>query len=655
MVLKSTGANNIPVYQVSGTNSSRSLPDWLIRKRKRSLKNDPDFANRVELIQDFQFDEASLKIKVSRDGNFAMATGTYKPQIHVYDFSQLSMKFDRHTDAENVDFVMISDDWTKSVHLQNDRTIEFHAQGGIHTRSRIPKFGRSIAYNRTNCDLYVGAGGNELYRLNIDQGRFLAPFECESEGINKVEVSSAHGLVGCGGENGTVEFWDPRSRNRVGILRVGGQGQGVGSGVTALAFHDDGLQFAAGTYDGLSMIYDLRSSDPILTRDQGYGFAIKNLGFLDTQSVSRKIYSADKRVVKVWDTNNGEPFTAIEPTVDINDVAHIPDTGMFFLANEGIPMHTYYVPAIGPAPRWCSFLDSITEELEEKPATSVYENFKFVTRKELEGLNLGHVIGSSVVKSYMHGYFIDMRLYEQAKLISDPFAYREHREREIRKKIEKQRESRIRTTGAAQSSGVKVNKEFAAVNKDKIDDRFKAMFEDPEFQIDENSFEYKLLHGGKPGQAQAYNGEPVRTRDAPRALTAAEEEEMERNESKSESESSSDSDSEKKERIKERRRKQAERREKQQQKRRLMEEQPEMVSVDHENRASMSLGEQLAFKAKKPVRDRDQVHKSARGEAEITFVPRSKKPVRPRIQEGRTAPRDSKDRRRASKNVFRGM
>lgn len=35
------GADNVTVYQVAGTNTSRSLPDWIERRRKRSLKNDP--------------------------------------------------------------------------------------------------------------------------------------------------------------------------------------------------------------------------------------------------------------------------------------------------------------------------------------------------------------------------------------------------------------------------------------------------------------------------------------------------------------------------------------------------------------------------------------------------------------------------------------
>ena len=45
---------------------------------RRSLKNDPEFANRVELLQDFDFEEASQCVRVSEDGDWVMSTGTYK-------------------------------------------------------------------------------------------------------------------------------------------------------------------------------------------------------------------------------------------------------------------------------------------------------------------------------------------------------------------------------------------------------------------------------------------------------------------------------------------------------------------------------------------------------------------------------------------------
>lgn len=53
------------------------------------------------------------------------------------------------------------------------------------------------------------------------------------------------------------------------------------------------------------------------------------------------------------------------------------------LANEGIQMTTYYIPQLGPAPRWCSFLENITEEMEDSTSMTAYQDYKFVDRSEL--------------------------------------------------------------------------------------------------------------------------------------------------------------------------------------------------------------------------------------------------------------------------------
>jgi ribosome biogenesis protein ENP2 len=79
--MKLTNPGTVPVYTISGANTSRPLPDWLARRRKRSLKNDPEYTNRVELLQDFEFEEASQCVRVSEDGEWVMSTGTYKPQV----------------------------------------------------------------------------------------------------------------------------------------------------------------------------------------------------------------------------------------------------------------------------------------------------------------------------------------------------------------------------------------------------------------------------------------------------------------------------------------------------------------------------------------------------------------------------------------------
>ncbi len=108
-------ADSIKVYTVNGavSGSGTALPDWLIRKRtakgkgKRAIVRE-NIEGTIDLIQDFEFPEASNKIKSTRDGHHAVATGVYKPQIRVYDLDQMTLKFERHSEAENVDFQVSS-------------------------------------------------------------------------------------------------------------------------------------------------------------------------------------------------------------------------------------------------------------------------------------------------------------------------------------------------------------------------------------------------------------------------------------------------------------------------------------------------------------------------------------------------------------------
>lgn len=105
-------SSTVKVYTVNGpaAGSSSSLPDWLTRKRaaknkgKRVVREHVE--STIELIQGFEFPEASIKVKTTKDGHHAVATGTYKPQIKVWDLDQLSQKFERHSESENVDFIV---------------------------------------------------------------------------------------------------------------------------------------------------------------------------------------------------------------------------------------------------------------------------------------------------------------------------------------------------------------------------------------------------------------------------------------------------------------------------------------------------------------------------------------------------------------------
>ena len=65
---------------------------------------------------------------------------------------------------------------------------------------------------------------------------------------------------------------------------------------------------------------------------------------------------------------------------------------------------------------------------------SVYDDYKFITRAELENIGLSHLIGSNLLRGYMHGYFIDARLYHK---VLCPIARVIILKQTIRKTIEK--------------------------------------------------------------------------------------------------------------------------------------------------------------------------------------------------------------------------
>lgn len=152
------------------------------------------------------------------------------PQMRCYDVAQLSMKFDRHLDAEIVDFQILSEDYSKAVFLCADRrwaaaavwccgagscgraggrplggeeaaegaaaavhaaahspdpcafvalppypahpiqsglprSICFHARFGAYYKTRVPKFGRDLAYCPFSAELLVAASAPEVRGL----------------------------------------------------------------------------------------------------------------------------------------------------------------------------------------------------------------------------------------------------------------------------------------------------------------------------------------------------------------------------------------------------------------------------------------------------------------------------------------------------------
>lgn len=495
--------NNIKIYNLS---AGKSLPEWLSERKRRSLsKKNVDIRRRIDLIQDFDMPGVSTSLRVSKDEQHILVTGIYKPRVKCFDVHNLALKFERCFDSEVVTFEILSDDYSKLIFLHCDRHVEFHAAHGRYYRLRVPNFGRDLKYHFPSCDTFVVGDSNKIYRINLERGQFLQPFETEATSINKCEINPLHHLLMIGTQDGKVEAWDPRVRNRVGVLDcalhcITQEKLEKIPAITALKFQG-GLNLGVGTSTGQVLLFDIRSSKPFLIKDHMYELPIKSIEFHQKMDL---VYSMDSSIVKIWEKDTGKNYTSIEAQYDFNDLCVIPNTGMLLMANETRKMQVYYVPSLGPAPYWCSFLDNITEELEELNYDIIYDDYKFITEKELDELGLSHLKGTNLLRAYMHGYFVDIRLYRKARDVMKPFEFEEYKKRRIREKIKEEAVSRVQVQklpNVNQELALKLMDNTNVKNKKKQasstllkDDRFKALFSNPEFQIDKNSEEYALLN-----------------------------------------------------------------------------------------------------------------------------------------------------------------
>lgn len=539
MIRRAPGASDLHAYDISGrtptpinanlTIGSKSAAAKKRARRKVELEN-----TETDLIQDFSFPTVSHRIKISRDGRYVFASGTYPPQIHVYDTDELSLKFKRHVTNDIVDFQILEEDWRKFALLTADRYVDIHSQFGSHFRTRVPRHGRDLMLHQGTCDLFVCGEGAEVWRLNLEQGRFMAPFPTLSGangGNNVCGMNPVNSLLAFGGESALLDIWDPRiasnTRKPAATLDVGQllthssvYRSRSNPEITSLRFDEsDGVTLGVGTSAGISLLFDLRSSKPMHMRDHGNGLPIRSLRM---HVDGKHCISADPKSVKVWNKISGANMIAIEPDADINHLCVIGGSGVMCTAVETQRVKTYYVPALGSAPRWCAFLDNFTEELELGKQTAgadegfgrdqeeeVYENYKFVPHDALEGLGLGHLRGTDLLKSYMHGYFVHQKLYRRAIEVAEPFAYEKYRREKAKEKIDAERQSRISKVKRNGRRKVNVNQKTLETLLQKTkgnkngtgsavsvadDERFSAMFSNKDYTVDEEAERYQFLY-----------------------------------------------------------------------------------------------------------------------------------------------------------------
>lgn len=166
----------------------------------------------------------------------------------------------------------MNNDYTKLAFLCADRNIELHAQYGRHFKIRIPKFGRDMVYQPYSCDLVAVGASNEIYRLNLDKGRFQSPFESSSPELTCVDFSKDLNAIATGGIDGRVEFWDFEQEKKVSELFPVNAGE---EEVSCVKFHPGTFNVTVGTEKGKVIYYDLRYPLPLMTLKHHYRQPIK--------------------------------------------------------------------------------------------------------------------------------------------------------------------------------------------------------------------------------------------------------------------------------------------------------------------------------------------------------------------------------------------
>ena len=213
-----------------------------------------------------------------------------------------------------------------------------------------------------------------------------------------------------GGDLGALDIFDYRQRTSAGSVNVN-----EGENVTVLQAAGNPFEFYVGSSEGLVRLYDLRSDRFIAEKRHPYMLPINSI---EIHEKTGTILTADKRSIRISQQNNiSETFAIYEQKVSINNVRNYKDSGLLLFACETPKVGALFIPALGPAPKFCQFLENITEELEEKANNNVYEESKFVTYEELLSLNGRHLIGTNKLKTHLHGFMMSMKLYDYLKQV----------------------------------------------------------------------------------------------------------------------------------------------------------------------------------------------------------------------------------------------
>lgn len=89
-------------------------------------------------------------------------------------------------------------------------------------------------------------------------------------------------------------------------------------------------------------------------------------------NAAKNILFSNKKQIKITD-GEGKLFTSIQPDHPVNMFTTVNTSGLILAALDEPKVGCYFVPQLGPGPKWVPYVDNITEELEEQHSKVVYD------------------------------------------------------------------------------------------------------------------------------------------------------------------------------------------------------------------------------------------------------------------------------------------
>ena len=92
---------------------------------------------------------------------------------------------------------------------------------------------------------------------------------------------------------------------------------------------------------------------------------------------------------------------------------------------------------------FCYFRDEFNHSNFCKLYDLLYDEYQFITNNQLREWGIEHLIGTPLLKAYLHGYLISSKLYKDLHNIINPIDYEQYRKDILKKKLEERAPMRI--------------------------------------------------------------------------------------------------------------------------------------------------------------------------------------------------------------------